>query len=135
MVDTSAPAAFGGADLLALQPLVEGVDPPEVGLLPVVRRVVVALGALDLLAEEDAGRDRGQVDRAVGHVGQREVDGAVLLVRPLGGQDLVGHLVPGAVLGELAAEPGGQGVGVDLPLPGIFRPRRITFHWVAKFLA
>ena len=63
VVDLGA-GGVGRRHVLGLDPLEEGVDAPEIGLLPVVRGMVVALGALDLLAEEDAGRDRGQGDRA-----------------------------------------------------------------------
>ena len=89
---------------------------PEVGLLPVVRGVVVALGALDLLAEKDAGGDRGEIHRPVGHVGERVVDRAVFFVGTLGGQEFAGHLIPGTIFEELATEPRRQGTGVDVLL-------------------
>ncbi len=96
--------------------------------------MVVTLGALDLLAEEEPGRDRGQRHRAELHVGERVVDRAVLLVRALGGDQVVDHLVPGAIVGELPAQPGRRAPPVDLPLLPL-RPISRTVHWLAKFLA
>ena len=77
----SRPVASACGHVLGLHPLEERVDPPEIDLLPVVRRVVVALGALDLLAEEQPGRARGQRDGVELEVGQDVIDRPVFLVR------------------------------------------------------
>ena len=98
--------------------LEEGVDAPEVGLFPVVFGVVVALGALDLLAEEEAGGVGGEVDGAVVHVGEGEVDRAIVAVVALGGDEVVDGLAPGFLVEELAAGPGGEGFAVDVAVLG-----------------
>ena len=101
--------------LLGLQPLEEGVDAPEIALLPVVRRMVVALGALDLLAEEEPGRPRGQRDRVELEVGQDVIDRPVLLVRARGRDQVVDDLVPGPIGGELLAQPAPERTAIDHP--------------------
>ena len=95
------------------------VDAPEVILLDVVlERMVVALGALDLGAEEDARdarRDRHHLElalfglargrRALADVGQDKVGGAVLAILAAGGDQLLDDLVVRLVLGELILQP------------------------------
>ncbi len=86
--------------------------------LPAVERMIVALGALNLDAEEDARRlGSAIVDRVVAHVREQEKGSAVLLVRLLGravadrelafrGQHLLDHRVPMLVVAELLGQPG-----------------------------
>ena len=82
----------------------EGRELVELLALPAVGLVVVALGALDLDAEEDPRDLAGQL-HGLGLVGQREADRAVL-VDPAGGRDhRRGDLVPRPVLLELLGEP------------------------------
>ncbi len=89
--------------------------PQKSRLLPVVRRMVVALGALDLLAQEQPGRLRGERHRAELEVGQDVVDGAVLLVGAGRGDQLMDDLVPGPIGAELLAQPVVQRGAVDHP--------------------
>ncbi len=101
---------FPGPDALE-----EGVDPPEVGLLPVVGRVVMALGALDLLAQEQPRGPRGQRHGLGLHVGQDEVHGPVLFVRAGRRDQVMDDLVPGPFRAELLPEPTGQGGTIHPP--------------------
>ncbi len=84
----------------------EAVQLPELGLLPWVERVVVALGTLQLHAHE---QPRGLGCRQHhfvpgGHLCQQEVDGPILVRAALGRDQVVDDFVPGAVLGERLAE-------------------------------
>ena len=72
--------------------------------LPGVGLVVVALGALDLHAQEDPRDLARHLDR-LGLVRQREVDRPVLVVATGGGDQVRRHLVPRPVRGELLGEP------------------------------
>ena len=72
--------------------------------LPGVGLMVVALGALDLHAEEDARDLARHLDR-LGLVRQREIDRAVLVVATGGGDQVRRHGVPRPVRGELLGEP------------------------------
>ena len=108
----------GGArlgDVFGPHPLEERVDPPEIALLPVVRRVVVALGALDLLAEEQPRRPRGQRNGVEFEVGQDVIDRPVLLVRAGRRDQLMDDLVPGPIGRELLSQPARQGGAVNHP--------------------
>ena len=99
----------------------------ELLALPGVGLVVVALGALDLHAEEDPRDLAGQLD-GLGLVGQGEADRAVL-VDPAGGRDhRRGDLVPGPVLLELLGQPVFQGVvpHLDRVLVGGVEPDHVA---------
>src|SRR5262249_34519238 len=93
------------ADLFGPDPFEEGVDTPEVRLLPVIRGMVVALRALDLLAEENAGGGRRPGHGTHLEVRDGVVDRAVVLVRSLGRNQIEGELVPGPVRVELLPKP------------------------------
>ena len=82
----------------------EGRQLVELLALPAIGLVVVALGALDLHAEEDP-RDLAGHLHGLGLVRQREADRAVLVDAAGGGDHRRGDLVPGCVLLELLSQP------------------------------
>ena len=86
----------------ALIPLKNALIPQKSALLPVVRRVVVALGALDLLTQEQPRRARGQRNGIKFEVSQNVVDCAVFLVGAGGGDQLVDDLIPGPIRNRTA---------------------------------
>ena len=101
--------------LLGFQPLEKSIDSPEIALLPLVGRVVVTLRALDLLAQEESGRARGQRHRIELEMGQYVVDRPVLLVRASGRHQIEDHVVPRAIGGELLAQPATESIAVNHP--------------------
>ena len=96
----------GVAGFLALvgDAAAEGGEFVILHLRPAVEGMVVALGATDLVAEEDLHRVADVVEE---HAAVAEVvsDGGVLGGVAVGGEHFVNHVVPGFVLGEGFAEP------------------------------
>jgi hypothetical protein len=84
----------------------------EVFTLPAIVGMIVALGALDLHAEEDAGDLGGRLLGAA-FLGHDDCGRAVLADIARGGDELLGDVVPGDVLVQAIAEIRFQGVGRD----------------------
>ncbi|MEY3456888.1 MAG: hypothetical protein RL215_45, partial [Planctomycetota bacterium] len=84
----------------------EAVEFPELVLLPFIERVIVALGALDLEAEEQAGGHGGELNTIVGHLhlGEDVVHGAVFFEVSGGRDEFDDDFVPWAIFGKCFAE-------------------------------
>jgi hypothetical protein len=97
----------------------EGGHAPELVLAPVFVGVVVALGAIEAAAEEDADLFRHDVGRGADLVVGDEVAGGGAVT--FGGEAFAGDFVVGAIGGDVIADPlpvflaelGGEAVGED----------------------
>ena len=90
----------------------EGGEAVELGLLPFVERMIVALRALDARAEEDARRDRHVVERHVG-IAPVVADRAILPAVSFGRKHLAHELVIRLVRAEALFDPLGIRGGHD----------------------
>ena len=87
-----------------LRLLEEAFQLPEAALLFALKRVVVALRALHLNAQQEASRHGGGRHRVVVEVRQQEIGGRVVFGRPFGRHELVNDFVPGSVGGKAIAK-------------------------------
>src|SRR5262249_31874677 len=120
-----------GRSLLAAvaQPVEEGGDGPEVSLLPRRERVVVALGTLQLHAEEEPGAGGGEEARlrtealAVG-----SMEGALGVLRsvPLDGERVGADLGPAAFTVQLTRQPRREKVALRLVVDRAWRCQAVA---------
>ena len=103
----------GFRHVFRLHSLKEGVDAPEVDLLPLVGRVVVTLGALNLLTKEKSRRTRGEGDRVEFKVGEDVINRPILLVGTRRRHQLVDDFVPRPIGVELLSKPARQRWAID----------------------
>ena len=80
--------------------------------------MLVALRALDLLAEKQPGGDRRRGHGFVVQMSQEESRRSVFLGRAFGGDQIVNHFAPGAVAGEAFPQEMMHREPVDFPLGG-----------------
>ena len=97
----------------------EGVELPELILLPLVERVVVALRALHLEPEEDLRGLGGGLDAVLVEFAREEIGSAVepllpRLVDAGGGDEIGDEPIVGDILGERTAQPLPHATPVDV---------------------